>query len=410
MVRSLVANRRQFGQLAAGLAAALAGSGAAFAQGAQPFRLGALNSITGAGGAYGPGMLEAIKIAMTQVNDAGGAAGRKFELFAEDDQTKPDAAVLAVKKLVEINRVEAVVGIWPSSVQLATLPITNAAGITSFNTCGAPEIEMVDKEDLVWQFYASNKMIGRVFAEVAKARGFKNPAVLAYNNSTMVAQAEYFRKTWEEGGGKVGEFIVYEPNQTSYRTELDRALATKPDIVVLSSYTPDVTILLKEWYQSGAENKFITPGWAVTQKVADILGPEISSQITTISNVPASNNDAYAKFVDAFKKVTGTEPEMFAACAYDMVIVLALAIELAGPTATPKEIASKIRSVTNAPGTKVSTFIEGRDLLKKGEEIDYEGASSSLEFGEFGNTTPAFGVYGFDDNKLALKEVMTLPS
>lgn len=401
-------DRRQF----AGMAAAMAASVALprFAGASEVYRLGALNSITGAGGAYGPGMLEAIQIAVAEVNEAGGPAGRQIQLFAEDDQTKPDAAVLAIKKLVEINRVEAVVGIWPSSVQLATLPITNAAGVLSFNVCGAPELETVDDKDLVFQFYASNKVIGAVFAEVAKARGFKNPAVLAYNNATMVAQAENFRSTWEAGGGNVAEFIVYEPNQTSYRTELDRALAKNPDILVLSSYTPDVTIILKEWYQSGYDCKLISPGWSITQAVADALGPEVSAQATTISNVPASSGEAYKKFHEAFVARTGKEPEMFAAAAYDMVIVLSLAIEMAGANANSQEVSTKIRPVTNAPGTKVSTFVEGRDAIKRGEEIDYEGASSSLEFGEAGQTTPNFGVFGFEDNKLALQEVMTLKS
>lgn len=399
-------SRRQFAKLAAALAASVAFPGLARAN--EPFRLGSLNSITGAGGAYGAGMLEAIQLGVAEINEAGGAAGRMFELFAEDDQTKPDAAVLAMKKLVEINRIEAVVGIWSSSVQLATLPISNAANITSFNTCGAPDIETLDNKDLVYQFYASNKVIGAVFAQVAQARGFKRPAVLAYNNATMVAQAEYFKQTWEKGGGEIAEFIVYEPNQSTYRTELDRVLSKKPDVLILSSYTPDVTILLKEWYQSGYECQLMSPGWSITQAVASALGAEISSYVTTISNVPASKGPAYAKFVEAFKARTGGEPEMFAAAAYDMVISLGLAVEMAGASSKGPDISSKMRAVTNAPGTKVGSYVEGRDLLRQGKEIDYEGASSSLEFGEFGQTTPDFGVFAFKDNQLALTEVTSL--
>jgi branched-chain amino acid transport system substrate-binding protein len=399
-------DRRRFTQLAAAFAASAAFP--AMANANTPYRLGALNSITGAGGAYGPGMLEAIQIAAAEVNEAGGAAGRPFQLFAEDDQTKPDAAVLAVKKLIEINRVEAVVGIWPSAVQLASLPMTNAAGVLSFTTAGAPEVDALDDQDLVFQFYASNTIIGKVFAEVALARGFKRPAVLAYNNATMAAQANHFKKTWEESGGEVAEFIIYEPNQASYRTELNRALSKKPDIIILSSYSPDVTILLKEWYQTGQECKFISPGYSVTRAVAAALGPDVCNGIITIENVPASSNQAYRNFADAFKAKTGNEPDMFAAAAYDMVITLALAIEHAGASANGHEVAAKIRAVTNAIGTKVSTFAEGRARLAGGEKIDYEGASSSLEFDEFGRTTPDFGVFEFADNQPTLKEVVTL--
>jgi branched-chain amino acid transport system substrate-binding protein len=71
-------------------------------------------------------------------------------------------------------------------------------------------------------------------------------------------------------------------------------------------------------------------------------------------------------------------------------------------------VATKIRTVTNGPGKKVSTFAEGRDLLLKGEAIDYDGASAPLTFDEGGRSTPDFGVYEFKRDKLVLKEVVRL--
>ena len=84
-------------------AAALAGiAPSAFAQ-AAPFRIGALNPVTGAGSPYGPGMQKAILMAVDEINAAGGAGGRKLEAFAEDTQTRPEAAVLADRKSTRLN-------------------------------------------------------------------------------------------------------------------------------------------------------------------------------------------------------------------------------------------------------------------------------------------------------------------
>ncbi|MGW9331419.1 ABC transporter substrate-binding protein [Bosea sp. NPDC055594] len=370
------------------------------------FRLGALNSITGIGGPYGPYMLEAIKIAVNEVNEAGGAAGRKFQLFAEDDQTKPEAAVLAVKKLVEINKVEAVVGIWPSSVGLATMPITNDANVITMNTCGAPEMLTENKKGLAWMFQASNAIFGNAFAEVARQRGFKRPAVMAFNNSTFVGQANYFKNAWESGGGKVEAFVIYEPNQSSYRTELARVLATKPDVISLSAYRPDATIILKEWFQTGQDCKFIMPGWTANEDLVKALGKEATEGLISISNVAADKHEAYKRFAAAFRKVAKREPDIFAAQSYDMVITLALALEAAGPQADVAGVNGKIRSVTGAGGTRVNGFAEGRDLLRKGEKVDYEGASSRLDFGKHGETVPDFGVSDIRDGKLVLKETI----
>ncbi len=399
-------SRRAF--LVSGTAAAGLGAlpGQSFAQGERVFRLGALNSITGIGGPYGPYMLEAIKLAVAEVNAAGGAAGRKFQLFAEDDQTKPEAAVLAVKKLVEINKVEAVVGIWASSVGLATMPITNDANLITMNTCGAPEMLTENKKGLAWMFQASNAIFGNAFAEVARRRGFKRPAVMAFNNSTFVGQANYFKSAWEANGGKVSAFVIYEPNQSSYRTELARVLASKPDVISLSAYRPDATIILKEWYQSGQDCKFIMPGWTANEDLVKALGKEATEGLISISNVAAEQHPAFKRFAAEFKTITKREPDIFAAQCYDMVITLALALEAAGAQADVAAINGQIRTVTGTGGTKANSFVEGRDILRKGQKVDYDGASSRLEFGKHGETVPDFGVFDIQDGRLVLKETI----
>lgn len=407
MIPSLNLNRRKFTIASASAIAASVMPAIVSAQSGAPFKVGALNSITGTGGVYGPGMLEAIKIGIAEVNAAGGAAGRTLQLFAEDDQTRPDAAVLAAKKLVEITKVDAIVGIWSSAVALATLPITNAAGIMSLNTCGSPDLLTEDKRDLVWQYQASNAVFGEAFAEIARRRGFKRPAVMAFNNSTFVGQANYFKRAWEKGGGKVESFVIYEPNQTSYRTELSRVLASKPDVISLSSYTPDATIILKEWYQSGQDCKFIMPGWSANQELVKALGATVTEGIIAVSNVAATAHPAYRRFAAAYRQATNKEPDIFSSQCYDMVISMALAIEAAGPGADTLAINGKLRSVTNAPGTKVSSFVEGRDLLRKKAKIDYDGASSALEFGQYGETVPDFGVFEIQKGQLVAKEVIS---
>src|ERR1044072_5400497 len=100
-------DRRKF---VAGLGAGVtisATSGISFAQSSNPIRIGALNPVTGAGSPYGTGMQKMIIAAADRIKDAGGVAGRKIEVIAEEGQTNPQAAVLAAKKLIEVNGVKA---------------------------------------------------------------------------------------------------------------------------------------------------------------------------------------------------------------------------------------------------------------------------------------------------------------
>jgi branched-chain amino acid transport system substrate-binding protein len=84
--------------------------------------------------------------------------------------------------------------------------------------------------------------------------------------------------------------------------------------------------------------------------------------------------------------MTGEEPSpgMYDANNYDQYILFALAMEAAGTTAGP-EVAAQIIDVASAPGKKVYSYAEGLEALANGEDIDFEGASSSLDMNETGN-------------------------
>lgn len=403
-------SRRDVLLASAGLAAASALPRFAYAQAGATFRLGSLCPVTGAGSPYGSGMQKAIEIGVAEVNAAGGAGGRKLELFSEDSQTKPDAAVLAAKKLIEVNKAQAILGTWSSGVTLAVMPLTDAAGVIEMNTSGAPAISTQDTKDLVWRFQATNDRFGQAFAVIAEKRGWKRPATMAFNNASGIGNTEGFKKAWEKKGGKLVGSVVYEPNRPSYRTELQQILAAKPDVIVTGSYLPDSTIILREWYQSGQDVKWIMPGWAANPDLVKALGNEVVEGLISVDSVSNEGAASYKALDAAFLKATGkpVSTNVYAAMTYDMVMSLALAMEAAGPNATVAQINAKIREVANPDGTKVYSFAEGRKLLAEKKKINYEGASSRLDFDQYGDVTPDFGVYVIEKGQLVRRDVVSI--
>ena len=394
----------------ASLLAATALPGSASAQTAGSFRIGSLCPVTGAGSPYGSGMQKGIEIAVAEVNAAGGAGGTKIELFSEDGQTKPDAAVLAAKKLIEVNKVQAILGTWSSGVTLAVMPLTDAANIIQMNTSGAPAISQLDKKDLVWRFQATNDRFGQAFAAIAEKRGFKRPATMAFNNASGIGNAEGFKKAWEKKGGKLVASVVYEPNRPSYRTELQQVLAAKPDVIVTGSYLPDSTIILREWYQSGQDLKWIMPGWAANPDLVKALGNEVVEGLISVDSVSNENAASFKRFDAALNAATGkgAATNVYASMCYDMVVCIALAMEAAGPNATVAQINAKIRDVANPEGTKVFSFAEGKKLLAEKKKVNYEGASGRLDFDSFGDVTPDFGVYVIEKGLLVRRDVVSI--
>ncbi len=72
-----------------------------------------------------------------------------------------------------------------------------------------------------------------------------------------------------------------------------------------------------------------------------------------------------------------------------------------------RAINAKLREVSNPPGTKVFSFAEGKEALKRGK-IDYDGASSRLDFDQYGDITPSFGVYVITKGVLVRHEIVSL--
>lgn len=399
-------NRRDLiAAVGAGLALG-ATSKLSLAQDSGPIRIGALNPVTGAGSPYGSGMQKMIIAAAETVNAAGGAAGRQIQVFAEDGQTNPQAAVLAAKKLIEVNKVQAILGTWSSGVTLAVLPLCRAANIPIFHVSGAPDLSNLSVTGgLGYRFHTPNGRTGKCYAEMCKKEGFKRVATMAFNNASGLGLTEGFAKAWKEMGNDIVEKVVYEPNQTSYRSELMKVMAAKPDAIVTGSYYADSTIIMREWSQTGEKTRWVIPGHATTPEFIKAVG-SLAEGVLTADLVVAKDSPAYKPYDEAYTKLMGRpgESNIYAAMAWDMMISLALAIEATGWT-NMVDVNKNVRTTANAPGTKVFSYAEGKAKLKAGK-VDYDGASSILDFDANGDVTPDFGVYQIEKGVLARKYML----
>ncbi len=377
----------------------------------ETFRIGALNPVTGAGSPYGTGMQRMIQAAVEAINAAGGANGRRIEVFAEDTQTSPQAAVLAAKKLIEVNRVRAILGTWSSGVSLAVVPLTNEADIILMNTSGAPALSVppANAKGLSYRFQATNDRFGRAFAEIAVREGFKKPATMAFNNASGIGNTDGFRRAWAAKGFQNGEHVVYEPNQPSYRAELLRVLNTRPDVIVMGSFLPDTTIILREWFQTGIPVKWVIPGWAANPQLVQALGPVVTNGIISVDSVSNEGSGAFTAYDAAYKRAMNQPglSNVYAAMTWDMANTIALAIEQAKSFETAA-INQAIRQVANPPGEQVATFAAGKAGIAAGKKVNYEGASSVLDFDEHGDVTPDFGAYFIENGQFVRRYVVKI--
>ena len=203
-------NRRHFLSLsAAALALPLIPRLARAATG-EPVRIGVLAPLTGGGGPYGQGMANAAQKAAETINAAGGVlGGRPLEVVVIDDESNPTAGVAAVRKLLDVNKVIAIAGVWSSAVAMAIKPITLERGVPLLVSGSGDEVTQGDNKGLVYRFQARGSDWGPVFARAIHKAGGRRASVLALQTPFTLSLANPFAETFKAQGGEILDVVYY---------------------------------------------------------------------------------------------------------------------------------------------------------------------------------------------------------
>jgi len=360
------------------------------AVGAETIKIGALMALTGALGPYGPPIVNGAQLAVDQINAAGGVLGKQLELVVRDTATSPDVGRDAASKLVELDKVSAVVGALSSGVTIACSSVTIPAEVVLISPASTdPAIPALDDNDYVFRTVVSDVVQGRVMARLALILDYKKVSVIYVNNSYGKGLADAFKENFEEYGGQVLTMVAYEENKPSYRGEVDNLMAEIPDAIVVISYPVDGNKQIVEAVEAGYEGEFIfsdgmkgegvAPGPACQS--AEAPGP-IEGTYGTVAAAGFKADQFDADFNAAFEP--STVPYNYQA--YDAVMLIALAMVRAGEGTGPA-IRDNLRAVANPPGEEVFYGELGKAiaLLKAGKEINYQGVAGLVDFTDAGD-------------------------
>src|SRR5258708_714093 len=224
----LKVSRRSF--LAGAATAAISGLSARPARAqASTLRLGVLTPLTGAGGFDGPRMLKAMQAVAEEINGAGGLIGRKIELVVEDDQTNPEAAVRAARKLIDVDKIPVIMGTWASAVTSAVAPVCWESKTFLTTVSGADSITLLPHQGYLIRTQPNNRLQATKHAEFIAATGAKRVYILAIQAPFAAPTEQYLRETLKAKGSELVGALIYDKDKTTYRSEADQALKTKPD-------------------------------------------------------------------------------------------------------------------------------------------------------------------------------------
>jgi branched-chain amino acid transport system substrate-binding protein len=371
-MKKFVIHRRA--ALAAGVAA-LASPALVRAQ-AEPIKLATLTPLTGAGGSYGPSMAKVAAAVVEEVNKAGGVLGRRIVLVSEDDQTSPEPAVRAARKLIDVDKVSAIMGTWASSVTTAVAPLCWESKTFLCTVSGADSITLLPHQGYLIRTQPNSQLQVTRLAEFILSLGAKKVF-------TMIPQTPFTQSTFDilnavlPKGGATQQSLIYDDKKNTYRTEVDQALRTSPDVILANGYTPDSVVLLKDLYRAGFKGKIIGFAYSLNQKLIDQIGQnDVVEGVYTFAPSPAEGSGAYEKVKAA---VGSTNPDPYTCQVYDHVTMVLMSMALAKDT-SGTAIKDNVRKVSQGGGKPVDNAVDGLKAIAAGEKVDYSGASGPCDF------------------------------
>lgn len=349
-----------------------------------PLKIGLLLSYTGDLSDFGPAHENAARLAVKEINAAGGVLGEPIEVVTADDGTDPSQGVSEATRLINVEGVNVILGALASGV---TLPVAesvtgpnNILQISEAST--SPALTDANDNDFLFRTTISDAAQGVVLAKLATEEGLKSVCTMYINNAYGQGLSEIFAKNFEEAGGTVTAQVPHESEQATYASELSQCTSGGPEALAAIAYPESARVFLREAVEAGDVQTFLfVDGTKSVEQFNDIGWEQFDGMVGT---APSSLElAAGTAFEEAYAAEYGSTPPLpFMREIYDAVYLVALAAEKAQST-DPTDIRDAIRDIANAPGEVVepgtSGFEGALDLLKAGDDINYEGAAGPVD-------------------------------
>jgi neutral amino acid transport system substrate-binding protein len=371
----------------------------------EALKLGTLLPTTGDLASIGQNMPKAARLAVDTVNACGGVNEQSVELVQEDSQTDPNAGAAAMSKLAEVDQVAGVVGAFASSVSGASVDIAVRNEVMQISPGStSPVFTQRAQEGEFNDYWARtappDTYQARALAKLANERGFDRVATVVINNDYGVGFEQEFVKAFKEMGGTIvneDDPVRYDPKATTFDSEAAAAFGNNPDAVLGVLYAETGSLLLRSAYQQGLSEgvtELLTDGVYSEEFVKDVGQTAQGQSIINgaLGTVPGASGEALDLLTQKWQEEIGEDVTAFVPHTWDATVLMMLAAEKAGEN-TGTAIKNNYRDVANSPGTEVSDPCEALELIRNGEEINYQGASGDIQFDENGDTVGSYDVW-----------------
>lgn len=224
----------------------------------DPIKLGFMNSFSGFMGPMGQPERDLVLMMEEKVNKEGGINGRPLKVIVYDDESDETKGVLAAKKLIETDKVHAIIGTAASGVAMAQAPIVEDAKVPWITMQSARSTILPDRKWIFKTPVSERTFVSGIY-RFMKARGFTKFAWLNQGAGFGREARKYMEETSQKEGFTVVAKEEYGPTDTDMKPQLTRIKATDAQFLIVYGAEAAAAIAIRQAKEVGINIPIIGP-------------------------------------------------------------------------------------------------------------------------------------------------------
>jgi len=304
---------------------------------ADTVKVGVFLPLTGDNAAGGELELRGVKLAHKLHPEV---LGKKVELVVADNKSDKAESASVAARLIEKDKVCALIGTYGSSLAMAAGNIVKEAKVPAIGTsCTNPQVTA--NNDYYFRACFIDPFQGTVMANYAYKQGARKVAIVQeVSNDYSVGLAKFFKDAFVKLTNDpdcIVDIANYQTGDKDFTAVLTNLKAKNPDAVFAPGNFTESALLIKQARQLGMTIPFMGGDTWETQEFIDVGGKEVEGAVmsTAFDREKASTPEAQ-KFLKAYTDEYKSEPSALSAMAYDAYLITVDAIKRANSTDSQK--------------------------------------------------------------------------
>jgi branched-chain amino acid transport system substrate-binding protein len=298
-------------------------------------KVGLYLPITGAAAAMGQMVWEGVQVAHQLEPQA---LGQPVELVLVDTRSDRIEAANGVSRLIEKDKVAAIIGEVISSDTLAGVPIAERAQIPNITPTATNPLVTQNRKFAFRTAYVDDlqgQVASRFAWEHLKAR--KVALLVDQAQDYCVGLANFFKQDFQKRGGSIVAETYIQTGDQDFSAQISALKAANPDLIYAPNYYTEDALLAKQLQDLGVKTPILTGDGAQVPELLSIGGDAVNgTYFTALFHRQGATSELGRKFLQGYETTYKKQLDAFAALGGDAYFMLVAAINQAGSLDGPK--------------------------------------------------------------------------